>query len=647
MKKTTTLKLWIAFASVIMSTHSFVSAQSDWIEFKKIVSPDRAADDYFGSSSSLSNNFAIIGAFYEDHDASGINFKNNAGSAYIYQKVNKDLIFKQKIVASDRGAGDFFGYSVSISDNFAVVGAMAENEDENGLNTLNGAGSVYVFKRDSTTNNWIEHQKIVAPDRGADDVFGWEVSVSGNYFITGAYLEDHDESGGNELYGSGSAYIYKYDKSIDTWIFQQKIVAPQRTSNDYFGESVSISGNHIIVGALREDEDTNEINTLTMAGSAYIFERDTISDLWEFQQKIVAPDRAANDQFGSEVAINKNDILVGVPEEDHNEAGGEEMIISGSAYIFSKSTLTNKWDFVQKIVAPDRAASDAFGVSVALHGNHAAVGAFREDEDQNGLNTLSSAGSAYIFEKDNSTGHWNIKQKIVNSDRALSDEFGYSMAISDSSILACAHFEDEDAANQNFMSKAGSAYFFHLMPTLLSVTTQPVSDITASTAIGNGTITGLGTSNPTQHGVVWSTESNPTVDLLTKTEEGGVSSTGSFTSAITGLAENTSYFVRAYVINAADTCYGNEVSFKTSFLTLLQKNAENKIIVYPNPVKDELYIEGIDCPSIIEVLDINGRIYLTRQVYENTSIPFNFMTTGNYLIRIYSNKGTVVLKLLK
>ena len=99
-----------------------------------------------------------------------------------------------------------------------------------------------------------------------------------------------------------------------------------------------------------------------------------------------------------------------------------------------------------------------------------------------------------------------------------------------------------------------------------TVTTQAVSSISTTTATGNGNITDLGIPNPTQYGVVWSTSTNPTVALTSKTAQGAIAITGAFTSSITGLDANTTYYVKAYATNTAGTSYGNEVSFTTKII---------------------------------------------------------------------------------
>jgi len=299
-------------------------------EIIKIVASDRGIDDYFGHSVSISGDYAIVGAYREDEDASGANPLTLAGSAYLFERDGSgNWAEKQKIVASDRGAGDYFGNSVSISGDYAIVGAYREDEDASGANPLTLAGSAYLFERDGS-GNWAEKQKIVASDRGIGDYFGHSVSISGDYAIVGAYREDEDASGANPLPLAGSAYLFERDGS-GNWAEKQKIVASDRGIGDYFGLSVSISGDYAIVGAYREDEDASGINTLPDAGSAYLFERDG-SGNWAEKQKIVASDREEFEGFGLSVSISGDYAIVGAPFEY------EDTTTYGSAYIFEVIT---------------------------------------------------------------------------------------------------------------------------------------------------------------------------------------------------------------------------------------------------------------------------------------------------------------------
>jgi len=212
--------------------------------------------------------------------------------------------------------------------------------------------------------------------------------------------------------------LHDYNTQAQTWLETQKAVASDRAADDGFGASVSISGNYAIVGAHSEDHDTIGGNTMTDAGSAYILERNG-SGNWSQVQKIVASDRAADDRFGASVSISGNYAIVGAHSEDHDTMGGNTMTDAGSAYIFERDS-TGKWNQLQKIVASDRAVVDNFGNSVSISDNYAIVGAYREDEDTAGGNTLGAAGSAYVFERDGS-GNWNQVQKITATDRAVGD----------------------------------------------------------------------------------------------------------------------------------------------------------------------------------------------------------------------------------
>jgi hypothetical protein len=362
------------------AAYIFVRSVDTWTLQQKIVAPDRATDDLFGMSVAISGNYAIIGAYQEDEDASGANTFINAGAAYIFYNNGSTWVQQQKVVASDRSASRFFGNSVAISGNYAIVGTERENNDANGENYLTQAGAAYIFYNDGST--WIQQQKVVASDRAPYDEFGLSVAISGDYVIVGTSNESEDANGENTVGNAGSAYIFV--RSGETWTQQQKIVASDRGIADYFGCSVDISGDHVIVGAYAEDEDTSGVNSLNTAGSAYIFTRSVTT--WSQQKKIVASDRSEGSRFGYSVAISGNDVIIGASGDTFN---------NGSAYIFVRDS--SAWVQQQKIIAPARAGLDYFGHSVAISGDDVIIGAYGECEDANEENTLPAAGSAYIF----------------------------------------------------------------------------------------------------------------------------------------------------------------------------------------------------------------------------------------------------------
>lgn len=419
-------------------------------EMIKAVASDRATDDQFAYDVAIAGDYAVIGAPREDQDADGNNTMSTAGSAYIFKRDGMNWTQVQKIVPSDRGPADQFGWSVAITEDYIIVGAYKEDHDVNGVNTKSSAGSAYIFEKNSN-GVWVESQKIVSSDRAAFDFFGFCVAISGDRAIIGAYNEDEDVNGNNTLIAAGSAYIF--EKNNGVWTEVQKIVASDRDLSDFFGRSVAISGDHIIVSSFYEDEDVNGNNTLSSSGSAYIFERNNAGN-WTEVQKIVSSDRAINDFFGISVAISGDYAVVGAHYDD-NDIDHED---SGGAYVFKRDN-SGTWTQTQKLISDDKDTKDYFGKSVSISGDYLMVGAHYEDEDLNGNNNLNISGAAYIFKKDDAD-NWNQLQKIVASDRGAGDRFGSSVAISGDNVIVGAYLEDQDVNNANTLSKSGSAYIF-------------------------------------------------------------------------------------------------------------------------------------------------------------------------------------------
>lgn len=371
-----------------------------WSQVQRIITPDYMAGDQSGVSVAMSGNYAIIGASLHDFDAAGANPNSNAGAAYLYERDgNGTWNFTQKIVASDRGSLDRFGGFVSIDGNYALVGAYFDTHDALGQNPLQSAGSAYVFERNGL-GEWIEVQKIVASDRGPNDIFGLGLSMSGNFAFVAASDESEDELGANTMLNSGSVYVFERDGN-GNWGQVQKLVAPDRAAGDEFGSAVCVRGNRALVGARSEDEAAGGGSFEENAGSVYAFEFD--GNEWVFVQKITASDRFAGDNFGHELSMDGDLAIIGARYQDEDVAGLNTMINAGSAYVFSRD-LNGDWIETQQIVSSDRAAYDQFGHSVAISANNIFVGAILEDEDEFGGDSIYQSGSVYIFELSSPTG---------------------------------------------------------------------------------------------------------------------------------------------------------------------------------------------------------------------------------------------------
>ncbi|KYK27608.1 hypothetical protein AYK20_02450 [Thermoplasmatales archaeon SG8-52-1] len=355
-----------------------------WIEQDKLESNSGTSGDYFGNSVAIDGNYAIVGSNGDD---------SGTGSANIYIRSGTSWVEQQKLVSSDSDVGDYFGCSVAIDGNYAIVGAFGDD---------GGTGSAYVFNRSGT--NWVEEYKLVSSNGEVGDFFGCSVAIDGNYAIVGAYGDDNN---------TGAVYVY--NNSVGVWIEEIKLIAPDFETGDYFGSSVSIDGNFVIVGAYGDDD---------YSGSAYILE---VCCYWKWREKVNSS--SGLPYFGWSVGINGNYAIVGAPGEPNSNS-------PGSAYVFNRDG--NRW--YEQTNWSGENIDDYLGISVAIDGNYAIVGS-------NGVDSIT--GSAYIF---NRTGtNWIEEQRLVTSDGEVGDNFGCSVAIYAGYALIGANGDE---------NSTGSAYVF-------------------------------------------------------------------------------------------------------------------------------------------------------------------------------------------
>jgi hypothetical protein len=385
-----------------------------WQEVKKLVASDAASNDYFGYSVAISHDHIVVGAFGSDQGENGTGaayvFERNAGGADNWGEV-------AKLVASDAAPNDGLGERVAIDGDTVIVGARYVN----GGSTDEGAA--YVFSRNhGGTDNWGEVAKLVGSGSVSHSYFGQSVAVFKDTAFVGAPNRDlvhifERNQGGPDNWGeslqitgssvwnhgfglslsvSGDTLAVGSSSSIDlgaAWIFErnhggsdnwgevQRLTASNGTVWDFFGCSVSLSGDRLLVGAQRND-------TLgTDAGAAYIFERNAGgADNWGEVQEIHASDAADVDHFGEGVALDGSTVVVGAPDDDdHGDS-------TGSAYVYTAcGAAPSEWTETAKTVASDGSSGQQYAHDVAFNGSIAVVGA-KFDGDLG-----SAAGAAYIL----------------------------------------------------------------------------------------------------------------------------------------------------------------------------------------------------------------------------------------------------------
>ena len=347
-----------------------------WNEEQKLLPSDASSNNAYGCSVSLSGDTALIGAYGDD------SFK---GSALVFTRTGTTWIQQGKLLASDGRQGDQFGYSVCVDGDTALIGARGDD---------NNSGSVYVFIRNGTT--WIQQAKLTVTSDGAAN-FGSSVSLEGNTALISASFDNKNH---------GSAYVFT--RTGTTWTQEAKLLASDGASMDFFGWSVSLSGDTALVGAgygayvftrtgtawtqeaklLASEIDgySNLYVSLydnialigTSEGVAYVLTR--TGTTWTLQQQLLASDSAS--RFGCSVSLSGGTALIGALAANGNEGS------SGASYVFIRSGVT--WAQQAKLVASDGAAGDYFGASVSLDRNTALIGASF---------WLKANTSAYVFTK--------------------------------------------------------------------------------------------------------------------------------------------------------------------------------------------------------------------------------------------------------
>jgi hypothetical protein len=376
---------------------------------------DGAGGEKFGSGVAIEGSTLGVGAILADGET------ESSGAAYLFKITDGNDFPQTKLTEDgDAKAGDHFGNSLDISGDALVIGAEWMDDS----NTTD-SGSAFVVRSsyDESTETWIitEQTKLTASEPSSRDEFGCSVAISGNTVVVGARKDE-------------AVYVFNYDGS--GWDEKAKLNARDAQGGELFGSSVAIDGDTLVVGATKGGEGDAQ------TGSVYVFKYN--GSAWEEETELFTDDLAYNDQFGYSVAIEGDTIIVGAPRHDDSETD------SGAAYVFRRDAGT--WIQDPNFTGSGLFEKAYFGHSVALSGNTAVVGAYRNDLDVDG-NLLVDAGSVYVFNYDGSG--WDAKDKLIPSDVKGGEEFGWAVAISGDTVVVGAHKDG---------NLAGSAYVFTLAP---------------------------------------------------------------------------------------------------------------------------------------------------------------------------------------
>lgn len=364
-----------------------------------------ASGDEQGWSVDIDGNFAIVGAPLTDTDG-----LIDSGAAYIY--VNDGLgnwSLQATLKASVPQLQSWFGYAVAIDGDIAVVGAPLFDIESASADTIDtiDAGARYIFERNAGAWSLVSATTIAEDEAYDGDWYGSSVDVDGRTVVVGA----------QSLFKGGQVFI-SYREFDGEWkqqfaqtvneargIEEQKTLIPlDPEQEDWFGQSVSISGNTVAVGSDGSDDPDSS------SGSVYIFTRDVHHNWW-IQDKILPSDPQAHANFGISVSLDQNLLLVGADKADSQ----------GAAYVFERD-VQGKWTQENKLSASDAAADDGFGFAVALRQPLAMVGAWRQQG--NGLQT----GQAYLYSRD-SAKSWSEVDVLNDAGGTAYEGFGFAVGL--------------------------------------------------------------------------------------------------------------------------------------------------------------------------------------------------------------------------
>jgi hypothetical protein len=329
----------------------------------------------------IAGDWAIVGAPGADIDG-----EDRQGEAYIFHREDGLWIENQRLTASDGDSLDFFGWSVGIRGDTAMIGAFAEGE---GADLFRGA--VYVFERIGAS--WVETQKLQSSDGDAQDHFGFSLSFDGGTLLVGA-----KQAGPGDVTG-GAVYAFVSDGAA--WLEQAKLFDPLTEPSDSFGSSVSLCGERALIGA-RSDG----------TGSAYTFVRS--GETWTLEQKLEPSDPTEPSLFGWSVTLWGRTAAIGAPQKETDGIPQR-----GALYIFTLDQGT--WSETQRIVPADTHQDSMFGKSAVMVGNTLLVGAE--------LDVLGGLLRGVVFELRPDNGLWQDVQWFAAPVGQSLDNFGEALAL--------------------------------------------------------------------------------------------------------------------------------------------------------------------------------------------------------------------------
>jgi hypothetical protein len=307
--------------------------------------------------------------------------------------------------------GEGFGAEVAISGDTVVVGAPYA--DDQGFDS----GAAYIFQYDPVGQDWVQAARLTASDAGPSHQFGTDVAIQGDTVVVGAPIS----------IPGGAVYVFYRDQGgPGAWGQVARVKGLDTSWNDYFGFSLGLDGDTLVVGAYAGGD---------YDGQAYIFYRNQGGpDAWGQVAKLVGSEVVPYDYFGSAVAVSGDTAVVGACGSGDNS--------TGAVYLFQRDQGgPDAWGESAKLALADGTPADWFGLPVAIHGDIAAVSASGRPPD----------GAVYLFYRDEGgLGNWGQMAAITATEPLTVTGFGASVSIVSDTLVVGAPAR----------RPAGAAYLF-------------------------------------------------------------------------------------------------------------------------------------------------------------------------------------------
>ena len=330
------------------------------------------------------------------------------------------------LIPSAPAEGDEYGWSAVVDDDIIAVGAPYHDD------VADDAGAVFIFERNG--DEWVEAAKLLPPFGEADGWFGRWLALDDGRLLIGAPYEDvTPATGGDPIIDTGAAYIY--ERLGGEWRRTATLLPEPLVPGASFGWSVAIDGDRLAVSAWADIVDEEQ------AGAVYVYREE--KGQWRLEARVVPPEPQPAHQFGRDIELEENVLIVGAPGDDGEEPD------QGAVFVYHQYDFD--WNYTGKFIAPDGGEGDGLGTQVAMALPWFAAGAHGHDEDG------WDAGVVYLWRLDE---YWSLHTRLIPSDLAVGDWFGYSPALEgDRLVVGSPHRPDPETG----VYRTGAAYLFELV----------------------------------------------------------------------------------------------------------------------------------------------------------------------------------------